>query len=83
MVWPCGKDPGAIHAFRRDDTGRRGHEDVPLEELAAIAVPFFRLKMGDEAVLRKMAEQFDLGRLREVTRARFETALRTARERVV
>ena len=28
--------------------------------------------MDDEAVLRKMAEQFALGRLREATRARFE-----------
>ena len=58
----------------------RGHEDVPLKELAAIAVPFIRLRMDDEFVLRKMAEQFDLGRLREATRARFEEALRIARQ---
>lgn len=80
MVWPFSKDAGAIHVFRKDDTGVRGHEDVPLRELAAIAVPFIRLRMDDEAVLRKMAEQFALGRLREATRARFEEALEIARK---
>jgi hypothetical protein len=53
---------------------------VPLLELAAIALPFVRLRMDDELVLRKMAEQFGLGRLREATRARFEEALRIARQ---
>ena len=81
VVWPAGKDPAVIHVFRKDDAGLRGHEDVPLKELAAIAVPFIRLRMDDEMVLRKMAEQFELGRLREATRARFEEALRIARHR--
>ena len=80
VVWPSGKDPMPIHIFRKDDTGVRGHEDVPLKELAAIAVPFIRLRMDDESVLRKMADQFGLGRLREATRARFEEALRIARQ---
>ena len=80
VIWPSNKDPAAIHFFRNDDTGVRLHEDVPLKELAAIALPFIRLRMDDESVLRKMAEQFGLGRLREATRARFEEALRLARE---
>ena len=79
VVWPSSKDAGAIHFFRKDDTGVRGHEDVPLKELAAIAVPFIRLRMDDESVLRKMAEQFALRRLREATRARFEEAVQIAR----
>ncbi len=79
VVWPPGKDPTAIHMFRKDDAGVRGHEDVPLMELAALAVPFIRLRMDDASVLRKMAEQFALGRLREATRARFEQALSIAR----
>ena len=74
------QNAGAIYGFRKDDAGVRGHEDVPLKELAAIAVPFIRLRMDDESVLRKMAELFDLGRLREATRARFEEALRIARQ---
>ena len=81
VVWPSSKDPGTIHVFRKGDVGVRGHEDVPLKELASIAVPFIRLRMDDESVLRKMAEQFELGRLREATRARFEEALRIARHR--
>ena len=80
VVWPSNKDAGATHFFRKDDTGVRGHEDVPLTELAAIAVPFIRLRMDDEFVLRKMAEQFALGRLREATRARFEEAVQIARK---
>ena len=80
VVWPFSKDAGAIHLFRRDDTGVRSHEDVPLKELAAIAVPFIRLRMDDEFVLRKRAEQFALGRLREATRVRFEEALQIARK---
>lgn len=80
VLWPLGKDPSAIRTFRKDDTGVRGHEDVPLMELAAIAVPFIRLRMDDESVLRRMADQFALGRLREATRARFEEALRIARQ---
>jgi hypothetical protein len=79
VIWPSNKRAGAIHFFRKDDTGVRGHEDVPLKELAAIAVPFIRLRMDDESVLRKMAEQFALGRLREATRARFEEAVQIAR----
>ena len=82
VIWPLSKDPGAIHFFRKDDGGVRGHDDVPLKELAAIAVPFIRLRMDDELVLRKMAEQFELGRLREATRTRFEEALRIARQPV-
>jgi hypothetical protein len=79
VIWPSNKDAGAIHSFRKDDNGVRGHEDVPLKELAAIAAPFVRLRMDDESVLRKMAEQFALGRLREATRARFEEAVQIAR----
>ena len=80
VVWPSSKNPRAIYGFRKDDAGVRAHEDVPLKELAAIAVPFIRLRMDDESVLRKMAELFELGRLREATRARFEEALRIARQ---
>ena len=83
VVWPFGKEPGRIHIYRKDRTGGRGHEDIPVEELASIAAPFVRLRMEEEAVLRKMAEEFELDRLREATRARFEAALRIARQSVV
>ena len=53
VIWPSNKRAGAIHFFRKDDTGVRGHEDVPLKELAAIAVPFIRLRMDDEVCAAK------------------------------
>jgi hypothetical protein len=60
VVWPPNKDAGAIHFFRKDDTGVRGHEDVPLNELAAIALPFIRLRMDDESVLPRWLNNLTL-----------------------
>ncbi len=82
VIWPVGQPRSVIHVFRKDPTGRRSHDDVPIEELAAIAAPFIRLRMSDEAVVRKIAEEFGLGRIRETTRVRFEAALQLAREAV-
>jgi hypothetical protein len=39
LIWPVSKDPEAIHVFRKDHAGVRGHESVSLKELAAIVVP--------------------------------------------
>jgi hypothetical protein len=36
--------------------------------------------MSDDDVLRRMADHFQLGRLREATRGRFEEALKLARQ---
>ena len=78
VIWPATRHAGSVHPYRKDPTGVREHYDIPVQELAAIAVPFVRLRMDDEAVLRKMAEEFKLGRLREATRRRFEAALQLA-----
>ena len=80
VIWPSGKQPGKVHVFRKDISKMRNHEDTPLEELAFIALPFLRLRMSDEEVVRKIAEEFDLGSLREVTRMRFLKALSIARQ---
>jgi hypothetical protein len=56
----------------------RSHADIPIAELASLAAPFVRLRMSDEDVLRRMADHFQLGRLREATRGRFEKALKLA-----
>ena len=79
VVWPAGLEPGHPFPFRRDPTGERRHEDVPLEELASLAQPFVRLRMDDEGILRRMADEFGLERLRASARARFESALLIAR----
>ena len=79
VAWPAGLEPGHPFPFRRDPTGERRHEDVPLEELASLAEPFLRLRMDDEGILRRMADEFGLERLRASARARFESALAIAR----
>ncbi len=83
VIWPFSKKSGAMYPFRKDPTDGRGHEDVPVEELAAIAAPFVRLRMDDAAILHKMAEEFELDRLREATRARFAAALLIARQSMI
>jgi very-short-patch-repair endonuclease len=79
VVWPIGLEPGRPFPFRPDPTGGRGHESVPLEELASLAVPFLRLSLDAEGILRRMADEFGLERLRASARARFESALAIAR----
>ena len=65
--------------YRLSSKDVRSHADIPIIELAGLAGPFVRLRMNDEQVLRRMAEQFELGRLREAARTRFETAIKFAR----
>jgi very-short-patch-repair endonuclease len=79
VVWPAGLEPGRPFPFRPDPTGGRSHESVPLEELASLAAPFLRLRLDAEGILRRMADEFSLERLRASARARFESALAIAR----
>ena len=80
VIWPSEMRMGAPVSYRESSPGVRSHSDIPIPELASLAAPFVRLRMGDEDVLRRMADHFRLGRLREATRARFEDALRLAHE---
>ncbi len=66
--------------YRESSPGVRSHADIPIAELAGLAAPFIRLRMGDEEVLRRMADHFRLGRVREATRGRFEEALKLVRQ---
>jgi hypothetical protein len=70
---------GVPVSFRKSADNVRSHNDVPVPELASLALPFVRIRMDDEQVLRKMAEHFGLGRLREVTRNRFQKAVAFAK----
>jgi hypothetical protein len=59
----------------------RSHLDVPVAELASLALPFVRLRLSDEEVIRRLADHFQLGRrLREGARTRFEMALAVAQQ---
>ena len=68
--------------FRADTLFPREHTDVPMVELASLAVPFLRLNMSDEVVIRKLADSFSLGRLRETTRKRFKDVVELAKRSV-
>ena len=70
VFWPVGVSPGSLVSFRASSGQERSHNDVPIAELSGLALPYVRIRMGDEQVLRKMTEYFGLGRLRDATRAR-------------
>lgn len=80
VIWPPGTSVGTLLPFRRDPTGERAYADVPLEELASIAVPLLRLHVDEESVLRRIAEEFGLERVRASARAYFEGALKLAKD---
>lgn len=79
IFWSAGVPPGSLVSFRASPDRSRSHNDVPIAELSGLALPYVRIRMDDEHVLRKMAEYFGLGRLREATRARFYQAVMLAK----
>jgi len=80
VVWAEAACAAAVVPFRSAAGGARNHSDVPIHELASIAVLLMRLKMDDESILRRMADAVNVGRLREPTRLRMQAALAIARE---
>jgi hypothetical protein len=80
VIWPNAIRTEMPFPYRQSLPGVRSHADIPIAELASLATPFVRLRMSDEDVLRRMADHFRLGRLREATRSRFEQALKVARQ---
>jgi very-short-patch-repair endonuclease/RecA/RadA recombinase len=79
VIWAKGMQTNKPAPYRECSHGIRSHADIPIAELASIAAPFVRLRMSNEDVLRRMADHFQLGRLREGTRRRFEEALKLTR----
>jgi very-short-patch-repair endonuclease len=79
VFWRVGAQTGIPVLFRTSAGHVRSHNDVPIAELAGLALPFVRIRMDDDQVLRKMAEYFGLGRLREATRVRFDKAVAFAK----
>jgi hypothetical protein len=52
----------------------RGHADIPVFELAALASIFLAQGGNKDEVILRMASHFGLGRLRSATRERFGRA---------
>lgn len=79
VVWDNGQ-ASRIVTYRNCEPDVRSHGDVPVAELASLAVPFIRVRLSDDDILYRMADHFKLGRLREPTRVRFQMAVDLARE---
>jgi hypothetical protein len=79
VFWKTGSRTDFPVPCRSGSKDIRAHGDIPIIELAGFAGPFVRLRMNDEQVLRKMAEHFELGRIRDAARARFQRAIVLAR----
>ena len=82
VVYPIGLKKGSLVPFRADANSGREHTDIPMVELASLAAPYLKLKMSDEVVIRKLADFFSLGRLRESTRKRFMDVVGIAKRNV-
>jgi very-short-patch-repair endonuclease len=72
-------DPRRIVALRPSKSDWRSHRDIPLVELASLALPLIRAKKTDDEILSHYSRSFKLARLRQPTRIRFEKAISIAR----
>ena len=79
IVWPREWDVQALPPWRVSSV--RHHDDIPLPELASLAVLSSRDGIEGEDLVRAMQEQFGLGRLANSTRARFESAIELGSQR--
>lgn len=74
--------PETIVPLRPSRSDWRSHRDIPLIELASLALPGIRSKKSDEDILAHFSKAFKLARLRQPTRLRFEEAIAIARSAV-
>lgn len=72
-------DTGQLVAYRPARSDWRSHRDIPLIELASLALPLVRRGKAEADVLAHFARTFSLARLREPTRKRFEAAIAMAK----
>jgi hypothetical protein len=77
VLWPVGATVATVVEYR--SSSNRPYTDVPLAELAGLAGAYLSLRMPDVDVLRRMGEHFQLGRLRETAKLRFEAAIALAK----
>lgn len=72
-------NPTQIVAYRPARSEWRSHRDIPLIELASLALPEVKRGKSDSDILTHYGRTFTLARLREPTRKRFEAAINIAR----
>lgn len=79
VIWAENSTSAGLVPFRKSQSEVRSHTDIPVAELASLAVPYIRVRLSDDDILYRMASHFQLGRLREPTRVRFQAAVDIAR----
>lgn len=79
VVFHRSMDVTRLVAYRPARSDWRSHRDIPLVELASLALPLVRKAKTDNDILAHFARTFSLARLREPTRRRFEAAISIAR----
>jgi len=80
VVWGENSTETVLVAYRKSQSEVRSHTDTPVAELASLALPYIRVRLADDDILYRMADHFQLGRLREPTRVRFQSAINLARQ---
>jgi hypothetical protein len=83
VVWAGNSTETGLVSYRQCQSEVRSHTDTPVAELASLAMPFIRVRLADDDILYRMANHFQLGRLREPTRVRFQSAINLAREAMI
>lgn len=78
IYWPEGADSKRLPCFRISLADNRGHSDIPLVELSALASQFLDAGAEVEEVPALMARKLGLSRLREATHSRFLQAAELA-----
>jgi hypothetical protein len=79
VIWSENAKTAEPFPYREGAADIRPHTDIPVAELASLALPFVRLVKNDDDALYSMADHFKLGRLRDATRCRFQKAIELAR----
>jgi hypothetical protein len=79
VLWPQLLTPKATVPWR--GLGERTHVEVPICELASLAIVYEKDGIDDEGIVRAMQEHLQLGRLHGSTRDRFEEAVKQMRSR--
>jgi hypothetical protein len=82
VFWAPGASTEIPVSFRKSSENIRSHADIPIAELASLALPFVHAGMDSGLILRKMTAHFGLTRLRESTRIRFQKAISFAKSAV-
>jgi hypothetical protein len=80
VVWGENSPETVLVSYRKSQSEVRSHTDTPVAELASLALPYIRVRLADDDILYRMANHFQLGRLREPTRIRFQSAINLARQ---